>query len=307
MDDKSRADEQRFHAAPSEETARRAIGSSLRSGEPCGRALAWTLELETWDGLSVGTQEVVGQAVGALLANEGFEFSGLEPCELGVVKRRVAVFSKGGRELSLIPGGRLALGGDKEAALKVLRDDPDVPRWLEGMGGDDIEVLIHLTPPRVVNLAPFLIEREARRLEEDDETVEEIAGLELLANFRRGGLRLPSGDEWEHACSAGSRALFRWGSRVEGCPYDGAGFRQHIAANGFGLELPWNTYDGELCNDGSVRGGDGGSAVCGGEPLAMRWLALATAYDSSDLVEDVGCLECTSQIRLARTVPLPSA
>lgn len=306
MDEKSREDDQRFLASPSEETAQAAISSSLRGGEPGGAALAWALELQTWDTLGVETQEVAAKAVAALLADEGFEFNGLETCDLGEIRRSVAYFSKGARELALIPGGTASLGGKREEALELLEADPWVLDWLEGMGGR-VESLLTLTPPRVVELAPFLIERQGWAWNSDEASEAEIDRMEEnLRAFGVDGLRLPSGDEWEHACGGGSRGLFRWGSEIGSCPYEGEDFDLHKAPNAFGLRLPWNTYTCELCSDASVRGGDGGSAICGAEPRAMAWLALATSFDCSDMVENIGCLEAASQIRLARTVPLPN-
>jgi hypothetical protein len=96
------------------------------------------------------------------------------------------------------------------------------------------------------------------------------------------GFRLLSSDEWEYACAAGSRTLFRWGNDYPGdCD---PGYRSspdciHCKRNAFGLNIAQNPYDWEFVSEPSLlRGGDGGSMSSGGAGIFVSWLTLASAY-----------------------------
>lgn len=100
------------------------------------------------------------------------------------------------------------------------------------------------------------------------------------------GLRLPGADEWEHACGAGARTLFRRGDEcpLDEAPYGAGGIRHE--PNAFGLRIAYDSYAAELSNDrGAVHGGDGGTAVCGGYGSLLGWLPLATAHRNADMAE----------------------
>jgi formylglycine-generating enzyme required for sulfatase activity len=110
---------------------------------------------------------------------------------------------------------------------------------------------------------------------------------EVTAALARSGFRLPSSDEWEYACGAGGRTLFRWG---DDCPLrrlpilddedePDSAWDLHERSNAFGLHFSGNPYDWEICAEpGLMRGGDGGVAICGGEGTVAAWTALATAF-----------------------------
>jgi hypothetical protein len=133
----------------------------------------------------------------------------------------------------------------------------------------------------------------------------------IAESLARDGFRLPSSDEWEHACGAGASTLFRWGDHVpcDRYPDDvsreemewkrqwalSAGrlerppggfvpdFDHHRQPNAFGLFIASNPYQSELVAEpGHSRGGDGGSAICGGAGFLMGWLPLATAWLDPD-------------------------
>lgn len=107
------------------------------------------------------------------------------------------------------------------------------------------------------------------------DAVEEAASL---------GVRPATPDEWEYACGAGARTLFRWG---EDTPDDGYPFHHragpHQAPNLWGLMIGQDPYRHEWTTEpGIVCGGDGGGATCGGTGFFPGWLTLATAYRDKD-------------------------
>ncbi len=107
---------------------------------------------------------------------------------------------------------------------------------------------------------------------------------ELLAECRPFGFRSLTSDEWEWACAAGSRTMWKWGND---CPTDGLPYNYHkthpdwnlhLKTNAFGLVIAYNDYSPELCAGHILRGGDGGSLTCGGVGVLAVWLLLASAY-----------------------------
>jgi hypothetical protein len=130
---------------------------------------------------------------------------------------------------------------------------------------------------------------------------------DVIRHIEQRGFRLPTFDEWEYFCGAGTRALFRWGDHVPCDRYpsdvspeearwrlqwviaDGdldpppEGFQPdwdlHLRPNAFGLVIATPQPGWELLHEpGRRRGGDGGNSICGGEGFFKGWLPLATAW-----------------------------
>jgi hypothetical protein len=193
-----------------------------------------------------------------------------------------AVIEHDGARYALIPGGMSVVGYDvahwkpsdemlaqyREQTLEAGFGFPDDPR----------ELLAYLLSPlRAVSLPALLIALESRRL---TAPAGRMPGL-----LAEDGLRLPSPDEWEHACGASAATLWWWGEHcpVERSPNEDPTDPQH-APNPFGLRIARDTYDAELTTDAAVvKGGDGGEATCGGYGSFVEWLPLATSYRNPHL------------------------
>ncbi|MFB8028514.1 hypothetical protein ACFQ6U_00125 [Streptomyces sp. NPDC056465] len=188
-----------------------------------------------------------------------------------------ALIERDGERYALVPGGEVTVGFDVDGwqplpeQLASYREES-----LAGGFGFEDDPRAHLarimTPRRTVALPAVLMAVEPRKLPE----LPELVG----AFFAGQGLRLPGPDEWEHACGAGAGTLFRWGGGFPSgvSPY-GGGTGPHLLPNAFGLHIAFDVYESaEMTSDpGSVYGGDGGEAACGGYGTLLEWLPLATA------------------------------
>jgi hypothetical protein len=201
---------------------------------------------------------------------------------LGAPLHRVRV-ERDGQEFALIPGGRVSLGFDGATWKPTARQAADYAESLEqGYGyGPDLRTHLEriLSARRSVHLDTVLMAVE------DENLTEPPADMPAVLAAR--GLRMPSADEWEHACGAGSDTLFRWG---DDCPLDripyGDDTGPHNELNAFGLHIAYDTYRTELTSDvTAVHGGDGGESVCGGYGHLLAWLPLATGNRNPGMAE----------------------
>lgn len=203
---------------------------------------------------------------------------------LGAPLHRVRI-ERDGQEFALIPGGRVSLGLDVTTWQPTAHQAADYAESREQGYGSGPDLRTHLarilSPRRSVHLDTVLMAVE------DEHLTEPPGGMPAALAAR--GLRMPSSDEWEHACGAGSATLFRWG---DDCPLDripyGDGTGPHNELNAFGLRIAYDTYRAELTGDATaVHGGDGGESVCGGYGHLLAWLPLATANRNPDMAEFV--------------------
>jgi hypothetical protein len=104
---------------------------------------------------------------------------------------------------------------------------------------------------------------------------------EITEQLAGQGFRLPTADEWEHLCGGGARTLYRWGDHAPADRYPvDPGFDEHLAPNAFGVVMSGNPYKWELVAEpDQLRGGDGGTNICGGVGFFLGWVTLATAFE----------------------------
>ncbi|MGF1427213.1 hypothetical protein [Kitasatospora sp. LaBMicrA B282] len=187
---------------------------------------------------------------------------------------------RAGQEFALVPGGPVTLGFDLDAWQPTAEQVADYQDSLARDFGFGPELRDHLaqllSPPRRVTVATVLMAVA------DENLTEPAADTPALLAAR--GLRMPSPDEWEHACGAGATTLFRWG---DDCPLDRTPYEDptgpHRRPNALGLRIAYDTYRTELTSDpAAVHGGDGGESECGGYGRLLGWLPLATANRHPD-------------------------
>ncbi|MFD9597103.1 hypothetical protein ACFWA9_30720 [Kitasatospora sp. NPDC059973] len=240
------------------------------------------LSLDQWRSFDLPTARHFAHGAAELV---GGRVTALETVEhLGAPLHRVRI-ERDDQEFALIPGGRVTLGFDLDAWRPTPEQTADYAASLEqgfGYGADLREHLAQvLSPRRTVTLATVLMAVE------DEELTE--ASCDMPAVLAARGLRMPSADEWEHACGAGATTLFRWG---DDCPLDriphGEPDGPQSRPNAFGLRIAYDTYRTEVSSDtASVHGGDGGESVCGGYGFLLGWLPLATANRNPFMAEFV--------------------
>ncbi|MFF8595047.1 hypothetical protein ACF061_27075 [Streptomyces sp. NPDC015220] len=240
------------------------------------------LSLDQWRSFDPPTARRVAQEAAGLV---GGRVTGVESVDhLGAALHRVRI-ERDGQEFALIPGGRVSLGFDPVAWQPTPEQEADYAHSVEQGFGLGPDLRAHLTqmlsPRRSVLLATVLMAVEA------EELTEPPAGMPAALADR--GLRMPSPDEWEHACGAGADTLFRWG---DDCPLDRVPCVDttgpHNLTSAFGLRIAHDIYSVELSSDtGAVHGGDGGESVCGGYGRLLAWLPLATANRNPSLAEFV--------------------
>lgn len=238
------------------------------------------LSLDQWRALDAAAVRRIAREVADQVA---VRVSRVETVEhLGGEFHRLLV-ERDGREFALIPGGTVSLGFDLDAWQPTPGQEADYAESLsDGFGhGDDLRACLAsvLSPRRSATVPAILMAVQ-------DESLDELPA-DMPAALAARGLRMPSADEWEHACGAGAGTLFRWGND---CPLDRVPYSSpdgpHRHPNAFGLRIAYDTYAAELSTDPTaVHGGDGGESVCGGYGCLLGWLPLATANRNPAMAE----------------------
>ncbi|MEU9851865.1 hypothetical protein [Streptomyces sp. NPDC047974] len=231
------------------------------------------LSLAQWRSLDLPTARHLAREAAELV---GGRVTGVETVEhLGAPLHRVRI-ERDAQAFALIPGGRVTLGFDLDAWRPAPGQEADYAQSLEQGLGDGPDLRAHLarvlSPRRSAVLATVLMAVEDEALTEPP--------ADMPAALAARGLRMPSPDEWEHACGAGATTLFRWGDEcpLDRVPDDDADGPQQ-QPNAFGLRIAYDTYRAELtCDVTAVHGGDAGESVCGGYGHLLGWLPLATAH-----------------------------
>lgn len=251
------------------------------------------LSLRKWDALESGERESIARTLLERLP-KGFEYWGLERNTLGGVEHEIAFFEWTKRKargyFALLPGGRATIGLDRKrlpgwsaahraqwADARKERDLPTLAAWLAD----------RIAPRRTIATRPILVENEAwipfdlpDPGEDHDDASQFVSHRSVVEDLEGQGFRLPSVEEWEVACAAGTRTLFRWG---DDCPVDrypgGDDDPLLSPANAFGIYYPTHPYLREMTADPTrLVGGDGGEAIRGGLVPLAAWIARATAY-----------------------------
>jgi hypothetical protein len=266
------------------------------------------LTLEQWDCFGFSECEAIARDLGRELP-ASFRFHKIETCSLDDQKHHIAVFEWAGLPkgyhqgfFALIPGGQATLGYDRKHPFvpnkqqqKSWQDETQKTRMFSGTLDEFLDKT--MTPLRHVSIEPFLLETLATPLEPPPTYDEEIDGWmksseritreKILQRISREGFRFPTSDEWEYACAAGSRTLFRWGKETPAIHIPALGSPKaaewdlHLRENAFGLLIGRYPYNWEFCAEpGLMRGGDGGTALHAGVGTFAAWLTLASAFYS---------------------------
>ncbi|MFD8478340.1 hypothetical protein [Kitasatospora sp. NPDC059673] len=230
------------------------------------------LTFDQWQSFDLTIARRIAQQAAELA---GGRVTAVETVEhLGTRMHRVLI-DRNAQEFALVPGGTVRLGFDLDTWQPTSEQAADYQESLEqgfGYGPDLRAHLAHLlSPRRHVTLATVLMAVK------DENLTEPPADMPAVLAAR--GLRMPTSDEWEHACGAGANTLFRWGNEcpLDRIPYDDHTGPQHHP-NALGLRMAHDTYRTELTSDTTaVHGGDGGESACGGYGHLLGWLPLATA------------------------------
>lgn len=271
------------------------------------------LTLSNWQSLTLAEKRSQSVTVGDTI---NARFSGIEEFKCGDQQHVVAIFEKGQSQFSLIPGGAVALGF---AGRKPKMSEEQQQNWLESLldagaidEGETIGDYLKriLSPKRSVTLRPFLIERKPVSAEAFYEEADEDDGQSschdlIRASLSRQGYRLPTSDQWEWACSAGSQSIFRWGDEPDLTERSVKNFDSSALdpkPNAFGLHININPYNCETTDQEMLlRAGDGGMRECG--CLFDSFITQASSY-VEDIADSDAVAEFYETILVRRVIPI---
>ena len=144
---------------------------------------------------------------------------------------------------------------------------------------------------RRVTFEAFLIETQAADITAHPlpghhraHTLRPVSHRAVCEQLAGSAFRLPTSDEWETPAVL-VRAPFFAGAMpapsIDTRPDRAIRFRTgwHLGPNAFGLHIAQDPYRWELCAEPNImRGGDGGSSICGGAGFILGDLPLASAF-----------------------------
>lgn len=151
------------------------------------------------------------------------------------------------------------------------------------------------TPPKVVSLNPFLLQMKTNHLQSfqlNENGAKEptlLSFQEILPFVQQRGepWGVSSEDEWEYACSGGHPTNFfpwgnywppiRWTPRHQRDAHD---WREDLRPNYFHLYIATDPFYPEFCEQGVLRGGDGGGSVSNNDGFILEWLFFACSISS---------------------------
>lgn len=184
-----------------------------------------------------------------------------------------------GVKLVLVPGGHVELGWSGATTTLDAKRRADFEANAGFPGSFEAFLRFYLGAQRVVTIKPFLIEAAATPVETlDVDPYGDDPEAELRAVIKKAKFRLPTNDEWEVAMRGGAQTIFAWGDDwPDGAPDGSTKFAALGKPNALGVEARTSSYDTEVVQETEcLRGGDGGTAVCGGQP--MSWYSFALAF-----------------------------
>jgi Sulfatase-modifying factor enzyme 1 len=257
-----------------------------------GIALESLRTLDVWDLSEQGERERAVALLAHTLASR-FHFVGWEWHALGDQEHILAVFADDALRFALLPGYEGELGYDpaRHTLPQAL-----VAEWEENRNPRDATFADYLgrvlTPLRQVTLPPCLLQMDPEPLwwlhPPDQRGVRRLEWpkrADVLTRISAQGFRFPTSDEWEYACSGGTRALFRWSNDwppinlTRSKQHGPDEWREDLARNAFGLTIGQDCQQLEYCVEPTImRGGDSGAASCGDVGPFSEWLGFASSY-----------------------------
>ena len=232
------------------------------------------LSLPVWDALTSAEREDAALALAGCLPAP-FTFKGLKTYSLADQTHEVAAFGWKRSTFLLIPGAAAVLGFDKNASGFPNAAQQESWRPMKALLRLGLNEFLRnaMTAPRTAVMKPFLMEASPTVLPEV------TSWHQVKGRVEKTGFALPTPDQWEYACAAGSRTFFRWGDAcpLDVRPTDKSAWTLHRQPNAFGLRLPSDSNTWELTSErGIMRGGNGWRwGYVGG---IADWLPLSTAF-----------------------------